>query len=144
LAGVAQDAPLLADTLDANVSLGGSADARALLASLGAGSLAAALDDARLGAGGRAVSGGERQWIALARAVATRQPVLLLDEPTSGLDPASQARVLDAIARLRGERTILLVTHRPEPLAIADAVVRMEDPREARVTSRRDTSARAS
>jgi ABC-type bacteriocin/lantibiotic exporter with double-glycine peptidase domain len=52
----------------------------------------------------------------------------LLDEPTSGLDPASQARVLDAIARLRGERTVILVTHREEPLAIADAVVRLDAP----------------
>ena len=69
------------------------------------------------------MSGGERQWIALARALATRMPVLLLDEPTSGLDGESQARVLEAIARLRGRRTVVLVTHRPEPLAIADAVL---------------------
>jgi ABC-type multidrug transport system fused ATPase/permease subunit len=124
-AWVPQDAPLLADTLDANVALGAPADARALLTTLGAGGLGDALGSSRLGAGGRVVSGGERQWIALARAVATRQPVLLLDEPTSGLDPASQARVLDAIARMKGERTIVLVTHRPEPLAIADVVVRL-------------------
>jgi ABC-type bacteriocin/lantibiotic exporter with double-glycine peptidase domain len=50
---------------------------------------------------------------------------LLLDEPTSGLDSASQARVLDAIRRLRGQRTVLMVTHRPEPLAIADRVIRV-------------------
>jgi ABC-type transport system involved in cytochrome bd biosynthesis fused ATPase/permease subunit len=50
-------------------------------------------------------------------------PILLLDEPTSGLDPASQARVLEAIVALRGQRSVLLVTHRPEPLAIADVVV---------------------
>jgi ABC-type bacteriocin/lantibiotic exporter with double-glycine peptidase domain len=61
----------------------------------------------------------------LARAIASRQPILLLDEPTSGLDPESQAQVLDAIARLRGERSVLLVTHRAEPLAIADHVVRL-------------------
>jgi ABC-type bacteriocin/lantibiotic exporter with double-glycine peptidase domain len=53
---------------------------------------------------------------------------LLLDEPTSGLDPESQAQVLDAIARLRGERSVLLVTHRTEPLAIADHVVRLGIP----------------
>ena len=47
--------------------------------------------------------------------------MLLLDEPTSGLDAESQRRVLGAIARLRGKRTVLLVTHRPEPLAIADS-----------------------
>ena len=126
-AWVPQDAPLLADTLDANVCLGArDADMNALLRAVGAEHLAVALGDQRLGAGGRAVSGGERQWIALARAVATGLPVLLLDEPTSGLDPASQARVLDAITRLRGERTVLIVTHRPEPMAIADVVVRVE------------------
>jgi ABC-type transport system involved in cytochrome bd biosynthesis fused ATPase/permease subunit len=123
---VPQDAPLLADTLAANVSLGADADAASALGELGAGHLVAALQSDRLGAGGRAVSGGERQWIALARAIATEQPVLLLDEPTSGLDAESQRRVLAAIARLRGRRTVLMVTHRPEPEAIADRVVRLD------------------
>lgn len=127
-AWVPQDAPLLADTLSANVALGAPADARAALTPLGAGHLVDALGEERLGAGGRSVSGGERQWIALARAIASRQPILLLDEPTSGLDPESQAQVLDAISRLRGERSVLLVTHRTEPLAIADHVVRLGIP----------------
>src|SRR5579859_7042573 len=126
-AWVPQDAPLLADTLEANVALGApGARACDALEPIGAAHLAVELEGARLGAGGRAVSGGERQWIALARAIATRQPVLLLDEPTSGLDAASQQRVLGAIARLRGKRTVLLVTHRPEPLEIADVVVRLD------------------
>jgi ABC-type transport system involved in cytochrome bd biosynthesis fused ATPase/permease subunit len=126
-AWVPQDAPLLADTLIANVALAASdADAHASLDPLGAGHLAHSLDDARLGAGGRVVSGGERQWIALARAIATQQPVLLLDEPTTGLDPEAEQRVLTAIDRLRGHRTVLLVTHRPEPLAIADIVLRLD------------------
>jgi ABC-type multidrug transport system fused ATPase/permease subunit len=126
-AWVPQDAPLLADTLDANIALGApGADAHAVLEGIGAGHLVPALRGARLGAGGRPVSGGERQWIALGRAIATRQPVLLLDEPTSGLDHESQRRVLAAIARLRGKRTVLLVTHRAEPLAIADLVVRLD------------------
>ncbi|HEY2509385.1 MAG TPA: ATP-binding cassette domain-containing protein [Polyangiaceae bacterium] len=125
-AWVPQEAPLLADTLDANVALApGSGDPREAMAALGAESLAASVGDARLGRAGRSLSGGERQWVALARAVATRLPVLLLDEPTSGLDAASQARVIEAIARLKGERTVILVTHREEPLAIADAVLRL-------------------
>jgi ABC-type transport system involved in cytochrome bd biosynthesis fused ATPase/permease subunit len=125
-AWVPQDAPLLAGTLDANVRLaGGAGDTAEALASIGAERLVEAIGDGRLGAGGRAVSGGERQWINLARAVATRQPVLLLDEPTSGLDAAAQARVLAAIVKLRGARTVVLVTHRPEPLEIADRVIRV-------------------
>ena len=125
-AWVPQDAPLLADTLAENVAMGSRAiDPRHALDPLGASHLASALDGARLGSGGRAVSGGERQWIALARAIATRQPVLLLDEPTSGLDALAQGRVLDAIHRLKGKRTVLMVTHRPEPLEVADVVVRL-------------------
>jgi ABC-type transport system involved in cytochrome bd biosynthesis fused ATPase/permease subunit len=126
-AWVPQDAPLVADTLAANVALGAQeADGSAALEAMGAAHLVASLGSERLGAGGRGVSGGERQWIALARAIATRQPVLLLDEPTSGLDQASQQRVLRAIARLRGKRTVIVVTHRPEPLEIADLVVRLD------------------
>ena len=125
-AWVPQDAPLLVDTLDANVGLGArDVSTRAVLEPLGAGHLVDALGDDRLGAGARAVSGGERQWIGIARALATRLPVLLLDEPTSGLDAASQAHVLAAIARLRGLRTVVMVTHRPEPIAIADHVLRL-------------------
>jgi ABC-type multidrug transport system fused ATPase/permease subunit len=124
---VPQDAPLLSDTLTANVGLGSTeAEARAALEPVGAAHLPLALREARLGAGGRAVSGGERQWIALARAIATGQPVLLLDEPTSGLDADAQRLVLGAIARLRGKRSVILVTHRSEPLAIADTVLRID------------------
>jgi ABC-type multidrug transport system fused ATPase/permease subunit len=126
-AWVPQDAPLLADTLDANICLGApQRAARSALEPIGAAHLVQSLGGARLGAGGRAVSGGERQWIALARAIATCQPVLLLDEPTSGLDAGAQQRVLEAVARLRGRRTVVLVTHRSEPIRVADLVVRLE------------------
>ena len=101
-----------------------TADAHTVLADLGATSLAA-LADAPVGAGGRVLSGGERQWVALARALASQQPVLLLDEPTSGLDAEAQDQVLAAIALLRGRRTVLLVTHRQEPLRIADRVLQL-------------------
>ena len=135
-AWVPQDAPILADTLVANVVLGARADAgeeavitdeqltARMLDDLGAGALAESVGDAVL-ATSRKVSGGERQWIAVARALATRLPVLLLDEPTASLDAAAQSRMLRAIAGLRGKRTVVLVTHRTEPLAIADVVVRL-------------------
>ena len=132
-AWVPQDAPVLADTLAANVLLGARDEEEGeervalvarLLEQLGAASLGAALGDATL-TSDRVVSGGERQWIAVARALATQLPVLLLDEPTASLDAASQERMLRAIASLRGKRTVVIVTHRPEPLAIADVVVRL-------------------
>ena len=122
-AWVPQDAPLLHATLDQNVTLG-DPDVRPAetLAALGASRLADKLGTSQLVAE-RALSGGERQWIALARAMATRQPVLLLDEPTSGLDPGSQRMVLSAIASLRGKRSVLLITHRSEPAETADRVL---------------------
>jgi ABC-type multidrug transport system fused ATPase/permease subunit len=137
-AWVPQDAPILGDTLVANVALGrsdkdGSGEPATsnrvhtarILETLGAEGLSASLGDAVL-ATERSVSGGERQWIAVARALATELPVLLLDEPTSSLDGAAQERMLAAIAGLRGQRTVVIVTHRPEPLAIADVVVRLD------------------
>src|SRR5690606_18127359 len=97
----------------------------AALDAIGARALGDRLGDAVLGAE-RPVSGGEAQWIAVARALATELPVLLLDEPTSGLDTRSQTAMLDALAKLRGRRTVILVTHRPEPLGVADIVVRLQ------------------
>lgn len=135
-AWVPQEPAILTATLSANVALGlpdadpAGEDApredrsAEVLALIGATSLAARRNDP-LTAGGPELSGGERQWVAIARALSTGLPVLLLDEPTAGLDPASQERVLDALAALRGKRTVILVTHRPEPLALADRVVRL-------------------
>ncbi len=128
-AWVPQEPAIVCGTLAANVALGtpeGAADgAREALTLIGARSLLGR-EDAPLTGGGPELSGGERQWVAIARALSTGLPVLLLDEPTAGLDAVSQERVLDALAALRGKRTVILVTHRPEPLALADRVVRLD------------------
>ena len=75
--------------------------------------------------GGR-LSGGERQRLALARALLRQPALLLLDEPTSALDAASQAQILQSLVALRGQLTIVIVTHRMAMLDIADQVVRLE------------------
>ncbi len=127
-AWVPQDAPVLAATLSENVALGARSrdTASAAIDHVGATRLARDVGDARLGAAGRVLSGGERQWVGLARALATDLPVLVLDEPTSGLDARAQDAVLALIASLRGQRSVVLVTHRREPLAIADAILDLD------------------
>ncbi len=142
-AWVPQDPAIVAGSLASNIALGAAyrlappgmemaeqggsplvSGASEALSLLGATSLLGR-EDAPLSAGGPELSGGERQWVAIARALSTGLPILRLDEPTAGLDAASQERVLDTLAALRGKRAILLVTHRPEPLALADRVVHL-------------------
>ncbi len=127
-AWVPQDAPIVRGTLAENVALAAhdDVDVREAMETIGARALYEKLGDAQLGVGGRALSGGEQKQVAIARALATNKPVLLLDEPTAGLDDRAQAAVLAAIERLRGKRTVILVTHRPEPCAIADAVITLD------------------
>jgi ATP-binding cassette, subfamily C, bacterial CydD len=67
--------------------------------------------------GGRTLSAGQRQQIALARAFFRQAPVLLLDEPTAHLDQASARHVLSVIETGQAGRTVVLVTHQPLPPA---------------------------
>ena len=76
-----------------------------------------------IGEGGARLSGGERQRLALARAFLKDAPFLILDEPTSHLDRESERLVLEAASRLMRDRTVLVIAHRPEPVAGADVVV---------------------
>lgn len=141
-AWVPQDAPIFTGTLADNVLLGRGDPETALVAleAIGAERLWDECGDAVIGPSGRPVSGGERRLIGLARALVLGSPVLLLDEPTEGLDAASEARVIDALARLRGQRTVVIVTHRKAPLAIADRVIELGA--EARAVSEPRTTSR--
>jgi thiol reductant ABC exporter CydD subunit len=76
-----------------------------------------------LGERGTGLSAGERQRVALARAFLRDAPLLLLDEPTANLDGRTEAEVLQAVGRLAGGRTVVMVAHRPALLALADRVV---------------------
>ena len=79
--------------------------------------------DTMLGDRGAGLSAGERQRVALARAFLRDAPLLLLDEPTAGLDGRTEQEVLQAIQRLSGGRTVVLVAHRPALIAAADRVL---------------------
>ena len=72
---------------------------------------------------GARLSGGERQRLAIARAFLKDAPFLILDEPTSHLDRENEALVLEAVSRLVEGRTVLVIAHRPEPIADADIIV---------------------
>ena len=67
-----------------------------------------------LGAGGRGISEGQAQRLAIARALLRNAPILLLDEATSGLDVATERQLLDNLRRCNRLHTCILVTHRPE------------------------------
>ena len=78
---------------------------------------------------GADLSGGQRQRLAIARALLTRAPILVLDEPTSALDAAHEQRIVQTLSGLKGERTILIVSHRLSTVAGCDEIFVMEDGR---------------
>jgi ATP-binding cassette subfamily C protein CydC len=82
--------------------------------------------DAVVGEVGTGLSGGQGRRIAIARAFLKNAPLLILDEPTEGLDAISERAVLNTVARLMRGRTTLLITHRPQSLRLADAVLVLE------------------
>ena len=82
--------------------------------------------DTVIGDGGRPLSVGEVQRIALSRAFLRDAALVVLDEPTANLDAWSADIVASAIERLRSDRTVLLIAHRPELAARADRIVRLE------------------
>jgi ATP-binding cassette subfamily C protein CydCD len=78
-----------------------------------------------IGERGARLSGGQAQRLALARAFLMDAPLVILDEPTAHLDPLAEAAILASAKRLAADRTVLLITHRPETIA-ADQVIRLQ------------------
>ena len=78
--------------------------------------------DTEVGEGGSGLSGGQRQCVAVARAMARDAKVLLLDEPTTGLDAATQSVVVGALDRLSEGRTTLIVSHQLNAVHNADRI----------------------
>ena len=129
---------LVDDTLRANIALGvppDEIDEDALAEAVGmaqldefAASLPAGLDT-MVGERGVRVSGGQRQRLAIARALYRRPSVLIFDEGTSALDNDTEAALMDALERLRGTRTLITVAHRLITVADCDAVLLVRDGR---------------
>ena len=127
---VPQDIQLLAGTLRDNLTSGARYVEDELV--LQAAELAGVHEFARLhpqgyelqvGERGQNLSGGQRQNVALARALLLNPPILLLDEPTSAMDNTGEERLKQRLAAVVENKTVLLVTHRASLLSLVDRLL---------------------
>jgi ATP-binding cassette, subfamily C, bacterial LapB len=79
--------------------------------------------DMPIGESGRGISGGQRQMVALARALLSDAKIILMDEPTSAFDGPGEAALLEALKPELQGRTVVIATHRPGPLAMVSRLV---------------------
>ena len=133
LALVPQEPWLLAETVWENIIYGSARRTRdeaiAVARAAGVHEVIASLRDGfdtRVGERGRLLSGGQRQCIAVARAMARDARVVLLDEPTTGLDAETESVLLDALERLSEGRTTIHVTHQLRHVRHADRITLLE------------------
>ena len=131
---VPQESFLLHETILWNVTLGdpevNEADTEAALRAAGAWEFVAELPQqihSSVAERGMALSGGQRQRIAIARALARRPKLLILDEVTSSLDPETEAALCQTLQGLRGQLTILAISHQPAVVEVADRIYRIQN-----------------
>jgi len=129
---VPQEGFLLHDTVLANITLGEAGiDEPAVWRALeraGAAAFVARLPEGLhtvVGERGSLLSGGQRQRIAIARALVHEPRLLVLDEATTALDPETEALVCASLRELRGQVTMLVISHQPALVALADRVYRI-------------------
>jgi ATP-binding cassette subfamily C protein LapB len=132
--GVVQQTPyLFFGTVRENITLGHEAvpDSAVLRAAEMSGVMNFLRDseaglDTQIGERGENLSGGQRQAIAIARALLYDPPILLLDEPTASIDPGSERRLYTHLKEITKNKTVLLVTHRSAVLGLVDKLVLMD------------------
>ena len=128
---VSQDVVMFNDTLAMNVALGQTVDRDRVLQCLDAANMGAYVAqlpngiDSLVGHNAGQMSGGQRQRLAIARALYKDAPILILDEATSALDTESERLVQDALQRLMVGRTTLIIAHRLSTIEHADRIVVM-------------------
>lgn len=130
---VPQDTVLLHDTIVHNITLGdptlGPADAERALRAAGAWEFVNAMPggmNTMVGERGGKLSGGQRQRIVIARALVNQPRLLILDEATSALDPDSEAAVRQTMESLKGQLTILAISHNRAMVQAADYVYQLD------------------
>ena len=136
IGGVPQDTVLFNDTIEYNIAYGRPGATRAeveraaKLAHLD-GFIARLPDgyETMVGERGLKVSGGEKQRIAIARALLKDPPILILDEATSSLDSAAEQAILDALRSATDRRTTLVIAHRLSTVTDADTILVLEQGR---------------
>lgn len=79
--------------------------------------------DTQVGERGEALSGGQRQSVAIARALLYDPPVMIFDEPTASMDPASEARLLKRLEVVTKDRTTILITHKGSMLSLVEKII---------------------
>jgi ATP-binding cassette subfamily C protein LapB len=82
--------------------------------------------DLRLADRGEGLSGGQRQSIAIARALAGRPPILVMDEPSSAMDAQTEGALIQRLQEELKGRTLILITHRPPLLQLVDRIILMD------------------
>jgi len=87
--------------------------------------------DTLLGERGYSLSGGQRQRLAIARALLGEPRVVILDDATSAVDPTKEHEIRDALSALTGQRTTIVIAHRPATIALADRVAFLDGGRVA-------------
>lgn len=76
---------------------------------------------------GEGLSGGQKQCIAVARALVRKPPILILDEPTSSMDARTEKSFLDSFSQHSGDSTLIIITHRTSLISVVDRVLVMDD-----------------
>ncbi len=128
IALVTQDPVLFDDTMLANIAYGSAIDEESVVAAAKAAAAHEFISrlpqgyQTRAGEAGNILSGGEKQRIAIARAIYKDAPILLLDEPTSSLDSEAEAKVQKALDKLMRGRTVLMIAHRLSTVKKADLI----------------------
>ncbi|MBU0750528.1 MAG: type I secretion system permease/ATPase [Gammaproteobacteria bacterium] len=133
---VAQDTLLFYGSLRENITIGAPyADDSAVVAAAEVAGLTEFVNrhpegfDMAIGERGETLSGGQRQGVAIARAVLLDPPILLFDEPTSSMDFSSEAQLKERLRRFSEHKTLVIVTHRLSLMELAQRIIVIDDGR---------------